>query len=332
MHLAYEKLIGFTEVSSYLWYLNREKIVYPEIEVLVLGDSQLLSGITTDTIAKRESISQTKVLFMVRPSEQPEGMLDQYLQLRGKLPHLRKLYINISPISISQNSVTAAHKQLYLSFGKLTLAQITNSNLRRAYFGNQSDIFWKSAVEVFPFFGLNQNFSSLFSIVPSSSQFYEDQVIGDSTSLKPNPSFEIAKRRLIESDFLKNHFSLQSHWTWKNFSEERAIDGNDIFPRGSSQVFLKKRELSSMILMELRELTSKEKVFVTCLDIPFSRALENDMKQNQVRELLNKEIIRFNWEETIHIPDSILNQDIFFTDFTHLNAKGRDVLRSYLLH
>lgn len=331
MNVSYKYFVRFTEASSYLWYENRHKKLNFYAEVLVLGDSQLLSGISAATIAELESISPEKVVFMVRPSEQPEGMLDQYLTYKSSFPNLRKIYLNLSPISLSKNSVTDAHKELFFSFGTLQMHQLTDSFLRKAYFSNNHDLLWKILIEVFPYLGLNQNFSSLFGIVPSSATILGEEMNYSDHFLQKTPSISIIKTRLAQNEFLKVHFESKEYWTWKDFGIEHKLGEKDSLPKGSSLAFLKKRNLSIQLIEKLKMETEADHIDIICLDLPFSPELESDITANNIRFILNDEIAKFGFKRVIRVGPKILDHSDYFTDFTHLNAKGRDALKTYLL-
>jgi hypothetical protein len=331
MHLLFGYLINYTEVSSFLWQYSRAKKINQSVEVLVLGDSQLLSGISSATIAELEKLPKDKILFMVRPSEQPEGILDLYLQLRSQLPNLRRVYLNLSPISFSQNSVTDAHKQLYFGFGKPFLHQLTEADIRKAYFHNGYDIIWKLIIELFPLFGLNQNFSSMLSIVASPSQFYDEIEFTAEPHLTPMPSWKLFKQRLSDSTFLNHHLATNDHWTWNSYGKERILNTSDSFPKGSSAAFLKERKLSVRLIQRFAEIADQDKVKVVCFDIPFSPVIEEDMVRSNVRTRLNEILPTLSFEKVIKIPKNVLNESDYFTDYTHLNSQGRDVLNTYLI-
>ncbi len=331
MRLAFEQLCYFTEETSFLWYLNLKKEIHANAEVLVLGDSQVLSGITSELMSKLNSLDPGKIQFRVRPSEQPEGMLDQYLEVKSGMPNLKKIYLNLSPISISQNAVTEAHKELYFGFSRFHLHQLTEPSLRSFYFHHFQDFLWKVVIKLFPFFGLNQNFSSLFAIaspLPKSTELHDS----DQNQLLRNRSFEILKEHYQNNLYLNGHFNNSDHWTWKSFGSEKNKEAFPSLPEGSSIAFLKERKGALDAIRRLIEIAKIENIEVVCLDLPFSPALEKDMEKLNVRSRLEKEIPKLKFSEVIKIESRSLDDPEFFIDFTHLNAKGRDALKSHLLN
>lgn len=330
MRLLFAPLCYFAEETSFLWFLNGKKNANPDAEILVLGDSQVLSGLTSELISELNSIDSTKILFRVRPSEQPEGMLDQFLELKSNLPNLKKIYLNLSPISISQNAVTDAHKELYFGFANFHLYQITEPSLRSFYFHHFQDLIWKLVIELFPFFGLNQNFSSIFAISSQPTKLIE---VGEAEQgrLLRNRSIEIMKERYQNNLFIESHFVNSEHWTWKNFGSEKNHQTTASLPAGSSIAFLKERKGALNAIRRLIEMAKQNNISVVCLDLPFSPALESDMRNLDVRFTLDNEIPSLNFSRVIKIGSENLNKPEYFTDFTHLNAKGRDALKSIVL-
>ncbi len=321
MYVFYPSLVFFVEETSFIWYLNRKKITLPKAEILVLGDSQFLSGVTSKLISQMENIPEENILFKVRPSEQPEGMLDQYLHLRSDLPNLKIIYLNLSPISISKNSVTDAHRELYFGFSPFAFHQLTESTLRDFYFRDSKDIFWKFIIECFPFFGLNQNFSSLFRMIEEK----------EGVTFQKKMTLQLMKARWDQNKYLDTYFQENSHWTWNNFGIEKELVGEEVPPKGSSLAFKKERDPSLKAIKRLVEIAKQSKIKIVCFDLPFSPGLESDIKNFQVRDRLDNEIYGFGFSRIIKVPHDALNLPKYFVDFTHLNAMGRDALKSYLL-
>jgi len=333
MYFFYPFLVPYCEISSYYWYLDRKDnsdLTNPE--VLVLGDSQIISGIAPETIAEMENINVDSVIYEPRPSEQPEGMLDKYYQLKKQYPSIRKVYLNISPISVTRNSVTDAHKQLYFSFGKFNIHQLVDGDLRKAYFSSAYDLIWKWAIEIFPFFGLNGNISSIVSILPSNSQFYDFDSKTNSTLTK-NQSLDIFSSRKNDSAYLKKHWNETGRsWVWKNYgTTKQEIDDSSVFPKGSAIGFTRKREISIRIFRKLIGDAKSSKIAIVCLDLPFSSPLEKDMEDHGVTLLFEAELAELKDCRYIRPGRDAFQQKDLFADWTHLNEKGRGVLHQILL-
>lgn len=312
--------VPFLETSSLYWALSRERKINWEGKVLVLGDSQVISGITPEMVAEWESISVSEVIYLPRPSDQPEGFVSQYYQIKDKTPNLRKIYLNLSPISLSKNSVVQSHKQLFVSFGKLFPFPIENKNLRALYFPNFSDLVWKCIIEVFPIFSFNSNTSSLIS----------KWLLGENITEEIN-------LRQKEFDFLHKKMTSESGaWVWKDVGDDKSLSENEEFPKGSTIVFSGKRDSAIELLNNQILEWQKKKLEVVILRIPFSPKMEVDIEEtkgNQVFDqfLQNSTALATFGEgkeiQFLDLRESVPKKEKYFVDITHLNQKGRDVLR-----
>lgn len=153
MHLSVQWIIPFCETTSSYWYFANKRKISSNAKVLVLGDSQIVSGVTPDLIAEIEGVKADEVLYFPKPSQQPEGILADSLEVVREFPKLNRVYVNLSPLNTSKNSVTDANRQLFFSFGNFSLNTLTHPLLRKAYFSNLTDLSWKWIIEIFPFFG-----------------------------------------------------------------------------------------------------------------------------------------------------------------------------------
>ncbi|TGN20695.1 hypothetical protein [Leptospira idonii] len=327
MRLFVEPLASFCEVSSLYWFLEEKgkETSSEKVTILVLGDSQIISGLTVEMISKIEKVNKDQISYHPRPSEQPEGILDQYYRLRNRFPHLQKIYLNVSPIALSQNSVTDTHKQLYYGFGSFHWRQIVDSDLRKAYFSNVHDFVWKMIIQCFPFFGLNANYAALFGILPSQSQFYETE--DTSGELRPNPILQTLEKRKRESEFLREQFDReQGAWVWKDYGNSPILSDTEEFKKGSAYGFIKRRDVSVALFRKLIRETSEQGIQIVCLDIPFSPDLEKDLDVVGVNSVYGVELRKLDGWKYVRLERSLFSKRSNYADWTHLNRKGRDVL------
>ncbi|MDF3820569.1 hypothetical protein P3G55_11695 [Leptospira sp. 96542] len=309
MHLTMEFLIAFCETSSLYWYHSKTRELNPDSEILVLGDSQIISGITPEMISGWEKITLSQIQYAPRPSEQPEGILDEYLFYISKLSKVKKIYVNISPISLSKNTVTDAHKQLFTSFGVLRSEHITNEYLRKSYFANGYDFFWKLTIQIFPFFALNPNFSKLAQ-----------------TGFEKN----LLEARKLENQIIKTKISEDGgSWVWRDKGNFPVLAEDSKQLENSTTVFLNQRNQSQKIWKDCFRLWKEKGITVVLLRLPFSPQMEADI----VKTKSNLPLERFLESEGLSYFD--LREDgfedsKFFADFTHLNQTGRSVLLNKL--
>ncbi|GBF50552.1 hypothetical protein LPTSP4_20780 [Leptospira ryugenii] len=334
MHLSFDILVKGVEVTSLYWYYSSKKELSGMEEILILGDSQIISGLDPSLVAQREGLALDKVISFARPSEQPEGMLNLYLSKGTHLRHLKKIYINVSPISLSKNSVSDAHEKLFLDFDTWNFSVLKNQYLRKAYFRSPSNFVWKFLNTLFPYLKLNQNYASILGLVDGSFSGYD----AESTAHGVGGSFKglsLLKSRFVESNFISEIVFQNKAWTWKHFAElsleEPSLSRDNPFPKGSSQAFAKPREISLQLFQELILQAHKRKVEVVCLDLPFSPALEADMKGFHLRDTLKRSKEQIPCDKWINVPADLLDQPEDFKDFTHLNQRGREKLNRFLL-
>ncbi|MBM9548850.1 hypothetical protein JWG40_17625 [Leptospira sp. 201903074] len=316
MHLTEEWVVQFCETTSSYWFFAKQRKIPTDAKILVLGDSQIVSGMSPDTIAEIEGISVEEVLYLPKPSQQPEGILSDSLDVVYKLPKLKKVYVNLSPLNTSKNSVTDASRQLFYSFGNLSSYTITHPLLRKAYFSNLTDFSWKLVVLVFPYFGLSSNLNRL---------------VYDPIAQTDIP------RRIEEFKFIEESMKRdQGSWVWKSIGEDPTLKESEEFPNLNTQVLAGRRDLSIQLWLECLRLWEKRNLEVVFLRIPFSPKMEKDIIQtnaNYVADMFFKTITSDPNKKKVVVIDfkSVFLEDYsYFADLTHLNQKGRDAFSKIL--
>lgn len=316
MHISLEWVVPFCETTSSYWYFANKRKIFNEAKVLVIGDSQIVSGISPDLIAELEGVLVEEVLYLPKPSQQPEGILADSLDVVYKLPKLKKVYVNLSPLNTSKNSVTDASRQLFYSFGNFSSHTITHPLLQKAYFSNLTDFSWKLIISVFPYFGLSSNLNRLV---------YDPIAQTDVPRRKQEFKF-------IQDSMTKN----QGSWVWKFIGEDPTLKESEEFPNLNTQVLAGKRDLSMQIWWECLRLWEKRNLDVVILRIPFSPKMEKDMMQtnaNFVADMFFRAITTDPNKKKVVVFDfkSVFLDDYqYFADLTHLNQKGRDAFAKML--
>lgn len=315
MHITWEYLVPFCDTTSIYWFFAKDRQWNHQAKILVLGDSQIVSGILPETIAAIENVNLDEVLFLPRPSQQPEGILLDTLR-SIQLPHLRKIYVNVSPLNTSKNSITDAHKQLYSSFGNFELYHLTEPFLRKAYYSNVSDFLWKLVIQCFPYFGLSSNTNRIF---------YDPMVQRD------------LEQRKLEARFIKKSMiETSGAWIWKSIGIDPTLQEFDEFLNLDTTLIAGKRELSIQLWAQNLKIWEKRKLNVVVLRIPFSPKMEMDLKRkngNLVTDSFFKWIQTSSNQNQVAVFDFkevFLNEYSYFADLTHLNQKGRDAFAKLL--
>ncbi|XDD47239.1 hypothetical protein AB3N60_03890 [Leptospira sp. WS39.C2] len=316
MHFTWGYLIPFCETTSIYWYFAKSRQWNPNAKILVLGDSQIVSGILPETIAEIEGLQKEEIIFLPKPSQQPEGILLDTLSLVGKLPHLRKIYVNISPLNTSKNSITDAHKQLYYSFIRPEFFHFTEPLIRKAYYNQLADVCWKLVIQIFPYFGLSSNTNRIF---------YD-----------PITKEDLSRRR---SEFVSIQKSMESQsgaWIWKSLDDVPTLVEGESFPNLDTTVLSGKRDLSIQLWVQCLSEWEKRKLDVVVLRIPFSPQMEKDLAEknaNRVTDSILELMANTPFQNKGVVFDfkTVFLKDYgYFADLTHLNQKGRDAFGNLL--
>jgi hypothetical protein len=112
-HLLNYFFIPYSDKSSFIWAnLSEKKIPKSEIDILILGDSQVLSGVMP--LELQTEFRNKKIFYYPRPSEQPEGIY-YFLLTNVFNDNLKpKLIIwNLSLIGLTKSGIVEAHRKLF---------------------------------------------------------------------------------------------------------------------------------------------------------------------------------------------------------------------------
>ncbi|TGM01342.1 hypothetical protein [Leptospira jelokensis] len=316
MHFTWEYLVPFCDTTSMYWYLANQRKWNPSGKILVLGDSQIVSGILPETIAALENVPVEEVIFLPKPSQQPEGIYSDTLYLIPKLTNLKKIYVNLSPLNTSKNSITDAHKQLYYSFSKLVFTDLMDPMLRNVYFPNVTDLLWKVNIQIFPYFGLSSNLNRIF---------YDQTVQTD------------LKHRRLEFDSIQKSMEERSGaWIWKSIGKDPSITKDEVFQNLDTTILAGKRNGSIQLWNKAIQTWKEKQIEVVVLRIPFSPQMEMDLNQKQGNGVSDSLLQSIQLEangskvKVYNFKSIFLNQYEYFADLTHLNQKGRDVFAKVL--
>lgn len=313
MYFAYPTLIPYTDTSLQYWYFQKLRSPQGNETVLVLGDSQMLSGVPLSGIVSRESVSDKLIYFAPRPSEQVEGIITRYHQLKKKLPHLTTIYVNISPLQTSHSGLVPSHKDLYQSF-PCDVNCIWEWRSGFSLYGiKASDYLYKVIVTVFPFLGLHSQFRQIL--------------------LQTNGSAELLSRKRenhsLETAFLLN----QGSWTWKSWDKEPVYAGENLEP-GFTSPLAETRKEAITYWKDLFSDWTQNQYKVVVIRLPFTQVMEKDLTSSQankdVDELLewtNTNRLRIEW---IDLRNGTDWDNTKFADLTHLNQMGRDLIEQML--
>ncbi|TGL22478.1 hypothetical protein EHQ46_07130 [Leptospira yanagawae] len=311
MHCTWKYFVPLCDTTSMYWYHANERKWNSSGKILVLGDSQIVSGILPETIAELEHVPVEEVIYLPKPSQQPEGIYSDTLYLIPKLPKLEKIYVNLSPLNTSKNSITDAHKQLYYSFSKLQSSDLIDPLLRKVYFPNLTDLLWKIIIQIFPYFGLSSNLNRMF---------YDQTVQTD-----------LANRRLEFVRIQKSMEEKSGAWIWKSIDKDPSITKEETFQNLDTTILAGKRDGSIQLWNKVIQTWKEKQIDVVVFRIPFSPQMEKDLDQKQGNGVADSLLESMQSEangskvKVYNFKSIFLNQYEYFADLTHLNQKGRDV-------
>ncbi len=226
-HAIYRSLVSYADKSSYLWYeISLRNDFDRDYDYYFLGDSQLMSGIEPELLAKKLSANDipSKIFYFPRPSEQPEGIY-YYLkthftrkQIQGKM-----FYLNISPITFSKNALYETHRSLFLNFGNWDYRLFVDSELRNLYLTNASLFLRYGFSFLFPSIMLQSDIQSILKIFPTTTliDLHSKNV---EHYLEKNPFHLLGKEREQNQFLQTNVLSKNYYWEWSRFQ----IDSNCI--------------------------------------------------------------------------------------------------------
>ncbi|TGK18809.1 hypothetical protein EHO61_09425 [Leptospira fluminis] len=188
----FETLLPYQEKNAYLYdyfgrrferVLKEEKIKDASNLWLFLGDSQLISGLRP---ADLEKISGKKILFLPRPSEQPEGMLTELEELLKVRIRPEKVFLDASYFNTADVDVVPVHRSLVLNFDPFRWDFYSDPIKRKFYFRSLGDGVFFALSRIFPLLKLNSNLSAELRPIARTEQFSEiDPRLADMLAMDP---------------------------------------------------------------------------------------------------------------------------------------------------
>ncbi len=321
-HLFYKYLLTYTEKTSYIWSeINNREIPVGEYDLLILGDSQVMSGIHPLKLSNETNL---KILFYPRPSEQVEGIYFHLKNFYKKGFKFKKILVNFSEISSSKNPILESHKSLSLNFQNFSFSFFTDKILFSLYLKNLSNSVYYFITEIFPLLKLNSNFTREINLVPKSEGIILTQNIEPILywNIFGNLKYNLDQNSNIKKFLVEENFYLD----WKDL--HRTCNPNEQkmeLPTGSELAFTNLRKESIPVWLKLSEIAKENSSEIFYIKIPFSNIFQTKLKENphiiQADFYLIESIKKNLGEDRIIFVDSKF-KDSDFGDYTHLNVCG----------
>lgn len=321
-NLLYPFLIPYTEKTSFIWNeIENRKFSNKEFDLLILGDSQVMSGIHPSLLEQETNL---KILFYPRPSEQVEGIYFNLKKFYDNGFKFKKVIVNFSEISNSKNPILESHKTLALNFQNFSKFFFTEKILFNLYLKNFTNSTYYLITEIFPLLKLNSNFTREINLVPKSEGFLQTKEIEPilNFNLFGNLIYNFKNNKKIKNLLEKENFFLD----WANL-ETNCIPNQKKFelPIGSELAFVNLRKESIPIWIEIYNLAKKNSSDLFYLKIPFSNTYEKKIKENFLIRQADFYLIQ-NIKEKLGEDKLVFIETNFsdseFGDYTHLNYCG----------
>ncbi|MCR9141949.1 MAG: hypothetical protein NXI24_06835 [bacterium] len=361
---AWNPFTDLRDPDRLLWHTNiaqiRERsLKLRETELLILGDSQVMSGIVPAVLDAR---LKTPSLNLGMPSQQPEGLhalahlLPDAASEAGAGP--RRVLVNINPFMLFQSPVTQAFRYYYRSelarHAPVTLEGPEDSPAGPGQIAHQHLLrlpLYEANYILAPLLGIGEAGLSSFTfqqlrvrpgLLPAAG--YEGYLSGGG----PGPIELVAERRADSRwlrDFLERN---RGFWTWKEMqtpsprfdaaSCRTAVPRSDLdlSRQGSPGAYVyAARPASVEAYRQTLELLTHKGYQIWLTEIPFSPAYGNLVNKSFVYEMLARarseilegltrpeavRVISYSHESDAGI--AALREARYFHDLTHLSACG----------
>lgn len=269
----------------------------PPADVVVLGDSQAMSGILPSEFAKRG----VRMLNLGLPSQQPEGILPLIARIP---PEARIALINVSPYFVFKSEVQKSFYNYYRTTAPFSFEEL---GLDRKLAGqNTGDAVYRM-IKGLALFRFRDRLSPIL--------------------IQSDPAAEMRRRenrsRLIEETLISEN----GFWVWK--AEDPRRCGQAAPPPAAGIVSYKERPEAESALKLARERLRARGLQVVLVYIPFSDAWAslaepgiNQRVHNVMRRIGSESIV-------IETPDRSEYRGLFH-DWTHLNYCGAQKYTAWL--
>lgn len=322
----------YSDVSSFLWYrINQRNLPKQYYDLVILGDSQILTGINPKILSEKTNQS---ILFIPRPSEQPEGIWNKILELESKGIQYKKILFNISPLTVSKNMLSNSHRALATNFDSFHWRYYTEPILRKTYLKTISDSIHYMVIQIFPLLKVNSSISSEIKFIPVSKKvhFSEekiDQLLGSSFFNLLEDRFY--KNNLLEKILVSNDY----HWEWENYSNGRICKPNKDNPKLQPELasaFINPRKETIVVWKKIIEHLTKKNITIQLLYIPFSPLSESVIQTRNPYSPFSQAIQALESETKVKIllvENLLLQED--FSDYIHPNTCGSEKITKIIV-
>lgn len=325
--------------DSYVWRHKIDRLRGGElqrVELLVLGDSQAMSGILTDRLVEESQ----KGYNLGLPAQQPEGLRSLLKLVSAEIPRLRIVILNINPFSMFQSDVHSAFLNYYRNE---LLNYAPHPVLEEPYLVGKSAGEWiDQSLHILPLYRMRGRIAPLFSFEENLLGMPLRAIRGTRGAVAPAGSGRLFRKgwspwRLYSLRARQNAqiaSILQGHrgfWTWKSLLPPApgSCPQNSVeaLPGGGERYTYPRRKDGERAWRLLFEELSRTSYRVYVVQIPFSLAWQRAVNSRRVYRQLDQQLtIALRGLPSIRRMDLPVdwkdNDSRLFSDWTHLSYCG----------
>lgn len=338
--LLWEKeLNGALDNDIFVWNYKIDRLREGKlrgVELLVLGDSQAMSGILTGRLLSHPE----KGYNLGLPAQQPEGVLSLLQLLKREAPRLRVIILNVNPFSMFQSDVHNAFLNYYRS--ELLIYASRPLLQEPGLAGKTAGEWLDRSFQILPLYRMRGRITPLFSFEENLLGIPLSTIRGHRPMTAPAGSDRLflrgwSPRELYTvrawqngriASILAEHYGF---WTWKSFQIPASGDCQanivEALPGGGKRYVYPRRKNGERAWRLLFEELSRTSYQVYVVQIPFSRSWQRAVDSRRVYQELNHRLdIALRGLPAIRRIDLPAewrdNDTLLFYDWTHLSYCG----------
>lgn len=332
-----KQFLPYLEKSSYVWEVLKEKQPSKKnVDLLVLGDSQVLSGVNPKFFESThlQNKASFSYFYNPRPSEQLESIYHFLLKHITTKKIQPKLVIwNVSPIHFTKNGLMESNKKLFIERETWSVYVIFDPTLRNFYLPKKVDILRYALINLFPTIKLSSQLNSEFSLIPRSLNLnLQSQKLEEYLSHNPLNS--------LQKNFQRNQkilFFMQENFGYIDWNLDENTQNKQCFqssfrvPLEAKFAYSIPRTSAYETLKKIIHLLKEHNISFLILYIPFSPSSEELFQNHSSHSPFGK--ILLQWE--IDFPNEkwmtpVLEENDY-GDYVHPNFCGAKKITQNLI-
>lgn len=322
-------LDSLLEESARYWRWTEEREIVPKkYKLLILGDSQWISGLDLQILSDTSNIKKEDILVLAKPSQQIEGIELQLDYLWSKGIDADRYWINISPTSTTKNDVFQSFKPLQLYFAPGSYRLLYEFQYWKVFYKDTGSYLYHLTSYLLPILRYNSHLNSITKLLPQIESI--DPGGKDLTSRMGSHWIGYYKSRYVRNKLLVEYLGDDGLWEWKNYNQDRSScvpsEKKKPLPPAMKVSFSKIRLQSIESLKRIQDKIKLRSRSLDVIHVPFT----NEMEGIQTSFPILLEEMKIKNEFNLYLIPNDLFQDSDYSDYTHLNRCGSAKLTAYL--